>query len=164
MFKPITFSLVMKTILYTIIFSLIAHFSVYYFLPELRFNYEDTNMSNIFFERNQANLDKYGIKTIKVRQLNNTETIVNIDYKKAGFKNQNFRIETNDINCYIHDNIFIDNKHKTLTLNEHDIAVSGKQYVFEKTEECLNTVIKGIDKYLKQEHNLTEKFELKEDK
>ncbi len=160
MFKPISFLAVMKTILYVAIFSLIAHFSTYYFLPELRFNYEDTNMTKTFFERNQEKLDKYGIKIIKVRQLNNVETSIKIDSKQAGFKNPKFKINTNDINCYIHDNILIDNKHKTLTFNEHGIAISGKEYAFEKAEECLNTVIKGIDKLLKQEQNITKEFKL----
>lgn len=126
-----------------------------------RFNFQDPDMTKAFFDRNQSTLDKYGIKYIEANQSLNHVTKFDIDYKIAGFKNPSFTINAADINCLINDNVLINNVTKELNFNEHDISFSGKQKVFDKAENCVYEISKTIDTFLKQESNLTEKFEIK---
>lgn len=161
MFEKLTFKDFLKAILVVILLFCFVWILIIEIPKKMRFNYNDQDMTKAFFDRNQNILNKYGIKYIEANQSLNHVTKFDIDYKIAGFKNPNFTINAADINCLINDNVLINNVTKELKFNEHDISFSGKQKVFDKAENCVYEISKTIDIFLKQESNLTEKFEIK---
>lgn len=151
-------------------FVTIIYFLCFKWPEEETFNFEDKAMTEMFFQRNQQIIDKYGIDYIKrdsaVSRGFSTEyklsTKEKFNLKKVGIPNSDRY--SSYLDCLVPIYILMDNETKTLKFNSGDIRTFNKNDLFYLTEKCLKETVVGIEKYIAEEKRFTEEFKLKEEK
>lgn len=112
-------------------------------ITDNKFNFEDKDMTNLFFELNAERMEKYKIGYILNDQWFqrgfNTSVNVLSDLSLTEAFDKSIEYQAIHFDCYSNNFFEISLNNKTLKFFDKDIKNHGKEWLFNRATECINT-------------------------
>ncbi len=130
---------------------------------ESNLNYEDKNMSELFFKKYGNTMDSIGLNYIKELGPKRSDIEININLKALNLKPEQQHIGTYcDTPHTDMSYLLIDNENKILKMHEATVAQYGKEAIFKDFEYCLESTLAEVKKLKQKNDNLGQEFKLNE--
>lgn len=130
-----------------------------HYMEEKTFDYEDKDMSEIFFKKHEQDMSLLGVNYIKNDyMLGRLTPKLNIDYSKLNLKHISDIKVDHFVSCSQRNPFLLNYEEKTLKFNFKDIGSFGKESLFQSVEDCLQNVESELKKLQMTDNRYEEKF------